>query len=83
MTTVGTHLPGQARDIAAGVNQRVAKVHPDGRVMLWRMRDQRWFVLKGVDAATDICGDTFGGTVDHIARPQHSGQGPDCHIIWY
>lgn len=47
-------LPGQARDIAAGVNQRVAKVHPDGRVMLWRMRDQRWFVLKGVDAATDI-----------------------------
>ena len=47
-------LPGQAHDIAAGVNQRVAKVHPDGRVMLWRKRDQRWFLLKGVDTATDI-----------------------------
>ncbi|KZB70765.1 MULTISPECIES: tectonin domain-containing protein [Thalassospira] len=47
-------LPGLARDIAAGLNQRVAMVHPDGRVMLWRMRDQRWFVLQGVDTATDI-----------------------------
>ena len=47
-------LPGRARDIAAGDNQRVAKVHPDGRVMLWRQRDQQWFALRGVTKALEI-----------------------------